>query len=427
MNSELTSARTATLREMAAAGAPTQTISGSPVDALRNVTFRRVFFGTFASNIGTWMQNVTLIVLADRLTGQAAFVGTITFAQLGPMLIATPVGGVLADRINRKTIMVTSLIVQALLSTALAWCALAASPSKTAIVGIVLGIGIAGALGSPAAQATVPHLVGPENLAAAISLNSAQMNASRVIGPLLAAIPLISAPSTVFFLNAGTYLFAIGAIMSVTFGPTSLADAPRQKILDGFRAVRADRTIRLVIGTVAVYSLCSLSFIYHMKGFARVHLHLSDQAYNWLFASFGTGAALGALVVGIFAREANSYTVVRWSLLAFALMLSGFALSSGTLLPFVFVAACGGTYFSAITALSTLLQRQLAPDIRGRVMSVWMMAWAGMVPIGAMIAGLMIDWAGHRSVFLVGAGVAAACALNFRMRDTTPNHSHTTR
>ena len=186
---------------------------GTPRSAFAHRAFRWVFLGAFASNIGTWMQNVALLAFANQLGG-AEYVGIVTFAQLGPMLVLSPFGGVLADAVNRKLVMIVAATIQLIMSIGLAVVASGDHPSKPLIVGLVLTMGIAAAANAPANQATLPALVDRADLAGAVSLNSAQMNASRVLGPLLAVIPFLESTSTVFYFNAATYLFVIAAVAS---------------------------------------------------------------------------------------------------------------------------------------------------------------------------------------------------------------------
>lgn len=394
---------------------------GTPLDALADPPFRRVFFGAFASSIGTWMQNVALLLFAYQLTADASFVGAITFAQLGPMLFMTPLGGIVADRSRHKTILIVANLVQGLLSGCLAWLVLSEHTTKLGLLAIVAGIGSAGAFASPAAQAALPHLARPENLGGAIAVNSASLNLSRVIGPILSAVPWLRSPALVFGVNAATYLFAIAAIGSVKFPPrNTTSDQGSNRIREGFVIVIRHRRIRAILVTVAMYSFGSLAFIYHMVGFSESQLGTTPAQYRWLFASFGTGAALGAILTGFLGRRFPPERTVGAALLAFAISLSGFALYRGSiLLSAALVAAAGLTYFVAITSLSTMLQRLLDARIRGRVMSLWMMAWAGMVPVGSLVAGIAIDHSEYQTVFLGGAVIAVGCAVPwFRTPET---------
>ncbi|MEZ5253593.1 MAG: MFS transporter [Microthrixaceae bacterium] len=385
---------------------------GSPRAAFASRAFRWVFLGTFASNIGTWMQNVALLAFADQLTHDATFVGIVTMAQLGPMLVLSPIGGVLADRFDRKVLMIGAATVQASMSAALAFAAMSDDPSLLLIVMCVLGIGIASAINGPAAQATTPALVGRENLAGAVAVNSAQMNASRVLGPILALIPFLETPSTVFFVNASTYVFVIAAIALVKFDSKPPHDpnreAPIRQFIAGVRAAKANKVVGRGLATVSIYSLFSLAYIYQMAGFSREELGLAGQAYRLLFGTFGLGAALGAIAVGTRLAQVDRTILVRVGLGGFAVSLAVFGLAFSTGVAFVSVGLSGFFYFIVITALSTAIQHEVEEENRGRVMGLWMMGWAGLVPVGSLLAGLAIDRVGFGPVFVAGAVVAAA-------------------
>ena len=398
---------------------------GSPRAAFAHPAFRWVFMGTFASNIGTWMQNIVLISFADALTHSASFVGLVTFAQLGPILILSPFGGALADVVNRKTIMITAAVIQLVLSLGLAAVASSAHPSTTTIVLVVFGIGIANAANGPAAQATIPALVGRSDLAGAVSLNSAQMNASRVIGPMLAIIPFLHRPTNVFIVNAASYLFVIIALLVVDFDGSAQGgngETPWQRIVGGVEAAHKDLVIRRSLVIVSVYSLCSLAFIYQMKGFARTNLHLADSRFPLLFGCFGLGAAIGAVAVGTVFSQHPRALVTRVGLGGFGVSLVAFALLHDAAPAYPVVAVTGFFYFLVITALSTVLQEAVHDDVRGRVMGLWMMGWAGLVPVGSLLAGLVIDKIGHTPVMLFGAAVSLALVAYAKL-DVSPRSS----
>jgi MFS family permease len=272
--------------------------------ALSSRSFRRLFAGTLASNIGTWMQNVTLIALAYSLTGDAWFTGLITFAQLGPMLFLSPFGGALADRIDRRVLMVSLAAVQMTLSLVLAAVALDDTPNRVVLVLIVAGIGCAGAINGPTANALLPTLVPRSDMQPAIALNSVSMNTSRVVGPLLGGVVgTLGGASLVFAVNGMTYLFVIWALTSVDvdFSPKGVSNVgPIEQLRVGLRAARSDRIITRVLVTISLLSLCSLIFIYQMPLLAEQHLGLTGWRFNLLFASFALGAALGAFAMGSF-------------------------------------------------------------------------------------------------------------------------------
>jgi len=245
-----------------------------------------------------------------------------------------------------------------------------------------------------------------------VSLNSAQMNASRVFGPLLVLLPFFDSPSTVFAVNGLTYLFVIIAVGVAPFDGRPARRAEREgpwtRFVGGFTAARQDRIVRTCLVTVSVFSFWSLAFIYQMPGFARQELGIDRQQFPLLFGTFGFGAAIGAICVGTLLAHVPRTTAVRGGLAGFAAMLAVFALAPNQPTAFVAVALCGFAYFVVITSLSTALQQAVEESVRGRVMGLWMMGWAGLVPVGSLLAGVAIDRVGHVPVFLVGAAVAAA-------------------
>ena len=178
--------------------------------------FRLIWLGLFASNIGTWMQNFTLPAYVEHRTGSAALVGLLVFTQLGPLLLLSIPAGVLADRFPRRPYLVVMQALQLVFSVVLA-VLVAGDPRCGRCSPRSLVIGIGNALNAPAFQASVPLLVAAPDLAGAVSLNSVMINASRVLGPLLAAVLALAGVSTaqLFLVNAATYLFLIAAILVV--------------------------------------------------------------------------------------------------------------------------------------------------------------------------------------------------------------------
>jgi len=163
------------------------------------------------------------------------------------------------------------------------------------------------------------------------------------------------------------------------------------------------------LATVAIYSLFSLVFIYQMNGFATSELGITDSThFRLLFGCFGLGAAIGAIAVGTRLRAVDRTTLVRVGLGGFAVALGVFAMLTSAGPAYPVVGLTGFFYFIVITALSTAIQHEVSDAARGRVMGLWMMAWAGLVPVGSLFAGYVIDDLGYRTVLLVGAGVAAA-------------------
>jgi MFS family permease len=390
---------------------------GTARAALRHRTFRIVFLGAFASNIGTWMQNVVLGAYAYDLTHSATFVGLIIFAQLGPTLVLPMVGGLLADKVDRKRFLIVLAIEQLVFSLGVALVASSPHPSHALLVLMVLGVGAGSAMFGPAYAAVLPGLVGKADLPGAISLNSAQMNASRVIGPVIGGLlyPLVG-PAWIFVGNAVTYLFVVAALLIVTLPvlqQTPTGASRWRQLTAGITVARHDRVVGRCLVTVFVFSLLALAFIGQMPVVAAHNLgiNLSKSAdYGILYASFGTGALIGAISIGtVFARTSKPL-LVRVCLVGYAVALCSFALQRSPLPADVCVAITGAFYFAFITALNTTLQARVDEHVRGRVMALWMMGFGGTVGLGNLLIGPVVQAIGITNVLLFGAGVALALA-----------------
>ena len=392
-------------------------VRGTAQAALSHRDFRIVWGGTFASNIGTWMQNVLLGAYGYELTHSASFVGLLFFAQLGPLLVLAPLGGVLADLVDRRRLLIWMQLEQLAFSLVLAALAAAAHPSRTAIVACVFAIGIGNALSAPALSAILPTLVPRPDLAGAVSLHSVQMNLSRVIGPAIGA-PLYTlfGASPVFVLNAGTYLFAIGSLLAVhRAGATEPPHGERlgARLLSGFRIAWRDRLIRRVLLTMTAFSFFSLVFVGLMPVLAQTNLDVRPRsaAYGLLYATFGLGAAVGAISVGTLFAARSKARLVRPGLVAFAALLAGFAAlrAAAPAYPVAFV--LGFAYFLVITSLSTVLQEHVDDAVRGRIMALWVMSFGGSVPLGVLAGGYLVHMTSITAVLVAGAVVALCLAL----------------
>jgi MFS family permease len=394
---------------------------GSARAAFGYPVFRRMFVGAFLSQIGTWMQNVVLGALAYSLTGSPTFVGIMIFAQLGPFLLLSVVGGVLADRFDRRILLIIVSASQASLALLLAAVVLPDDPNLTLLVAVVFAIGVGQAIFGPTYSALLPQLVDRRDLAGAVSLNSAQLNAARVIGPPIGAFldSSFDAPA-VFVANAVTYGFVIAALLSVRL-PAPSHDAHASKGLrvlgDGFRIARRRPLVGRCLTIMFTYSLISLPFIGQLPVVAERNLGIDERspAYGWLYACFGVGAMTGALAIGtIFSRQNKSH-LARMSVAAFAVALAAFAVMRSPAPAYPTIILVGFTYFAMVTSLMTIVQQQVADNERGRVMALWLMCFAGTVPLANLIAGPLIELTSMTTVMLGGAAWAAILTFYTRV------------
>ncbi|MGH9300244.1 MAG: MFS transporter [Acidimicrobiales bacterium] len=379
-------------------------------------TFRIVFFGAFASNIGSWMQSVILGAYAYSVSHSSAFVGLIVFAQMGPQLLLSILGGVVADAVDRRRLLILVSLEQLLFSLGLAWACRTDHPSKGLVLLLVLAIGVGQALYAPAYSAVLPILVGRENLPGAISLNSTQMNASRVIGPAIGGLAYHAfGPAWIFAGNAVTYLFVVAALAAVRL--PAIETSPRhehwlRQLTVGVRIARSDRVVARSLVTVAAFSFLCLPFIGLMPVVAAREFGVEPRSagYGVLYAVFGLGALAGALSIGTVLARTSKPKVVRIGLVGFACMLAVFALIRTPAASYPVVALVGAFYFAMITALSTTMQERLDDRVRGRVMALWIMGFGGAVALGNLVFGPTIAALGVRPVLLFGSGVALLLA-----------------
>jgi MFS family permease len=391
---------------------------GSARAALAHRDFRLVWWGSLGSNIGTWMQNIALGVFAYHLTHSAEFVALLGFAQLGPLLLFSTVGGLLADAVDRRLLLVWMQAEQMVFSFVLAWIVWVPHPSKTLVVACTALIGIGNALNAPAMAAVLPALVGKRDLTGAVSLQSVQMNVSRVVGPAIGGLllPLVH-PAGIFAINAVTYVFAIVALAAVHPPPIEGAEGAAlkgwRKLVGGLAVARRDRLVRRCLVTIASVSFFCLPFIGLMPVLADKNLGIDPQsaAYGWLYACFGLGAALGAVSVGTVLVGRSKPRMVRVGLGCFAVSLLVFALLRSAALGYPVAFLVGLTYFTTVTSLSTHLQEHLSDAVRGRVMALWIMGFGGTVPLGLMAGGAVANRTDITTVVLAGAVVAAVLAV----------------
>lgn len=401
--------------EEALVGGDTRFAPGSARSALAHRSFRTLFVGAFLSNIGTWMQQVVLGAFAYELTGSASFLGLLVFAQLGPVLLLGPVSGLIADVVDRRKLLIGLSVQQLVAALALAVIVSAEDPSRTAMVVAVLAAGVGNSLFMPAYSALLPALVGRRDLPGAISLNSAQMNASRVIGPAIGGITFAAVgPSWVFLANGLSYLFVIGAVLRVALPAVAAADGERglRKLTLGYRVARADRIVGRALVTIAVFSFASLLWVGQLPVVAAENLGIDEDssAYGLLYGAFGIGAVVGSLAIGTVLATRSKAQIVRVGLVVYAALLAIFALLRSPALAYPVIVLVGATYFGAVTALNTAMQSRLADHQRGRVMALWMMGFAGTVSLSNLLFGPVVDRIGMRPMMLFGAVVAALLA-----------------
>lgn len=384
---------------------------GTARAALSYPRFRFLFIATALSNVGTWMQNFTLPAYLDDRTGSASLVGLLIFTQLGPLLLLSLPAGVLADRLDRTRFVVAMQSVMLAGSVGLAALVAAHAPLWTLFVA-QLAIGTANALNAPAFSASMPMLVDRRDLPGAVSLNSAMINGSRILGPALAALLAAVGFGTaqLFLVNAATYVFMIVPLLVISL-PSIRTDHPEvgwRRLMTGVNIARRRPVLGRVLLSMTLFSLVSLPFVGLFPSVARLNFGLDTTGgtYKFLYVVWGGGALVGSIAVGSWLASVDKRRLVPWGYSLFAVSLAAFALvrSAGPAFPIGFV--LGFVYFMTATCMITVLQQNLTDGERAAVMPLWFMSFGGTVPVGNLIAGPIVDAVGARPVLLVGAAFA---------------------
>ena len=390
---------------------------GTARAALAYPEFRILFVGTALSMVGTWMQNFTLPAYLDARTGSAGLVGLLIFVQLGPLLVLSIPAGILADRVDRTRLVIAMQSTMLVLSIVLAALVSQDAPIWTLFVA-QLAIGIANTINAPAFSASIPMLVDRADLPGAISLNSAMINGSRILGPALAALlaTLGLSIAQLFLVNAATFLFMIVPLLFWVTLPQVDSDLPERgwrKLGSGFNVVRGRRVLVRVLSTMFLFSLVCLPYVGLFPSIARLNFGVDPEGnqYRLMYIVWGLGAFFGALAIGTWLSRRDTRRLIPFGLLIFAAALGAFAALSNYVLALPVAFVLGFVYFMTATALSSVMQRNLADTERGVAMPLWFMVFGGTVPIGNLIGGPIIDAVGAR--WVLGFGAVFAVGLSW--------------
>jgi MFS family permease len=363
------------------------------IRALRNRDFRWFWGGNFLSNIGTWMQNVAMGWLVLQLAAgnnPAFWLGVVGFASSAPMLAFSLLGGVIADRINRRKLMLvtqTAMMVFAFILWALTALHLMTLPL---LVLLSFTTGIAMALNNPSYQALVPQLVPREDLANAIALNAAQFNMSRVVGPTLGGFAMAwFGVQGNFLLNAISFVAVLVALTRISYPPLYPAgeNTMWEDLKEGLRYVFERRDLFTLLSMTAVASILVIPYITFVPLFAKQILHLDERGFGLLMAANGGGAFLAALTMAFAHNLKNRGRIVFRSSLAFYAFVACFALSHRVWLSALFLVCTGYFMILMIATVNVMLQHLSEDKMRGRVMSIYATAFLGFAPLGSLMAG----------------------------------------
>jgi MFS family permease len=390
--------------------------------ALRYRNFRLLWFGAFTSTTGTWMQTVAQSWVVLSLTGSAFLLGVDGFLATGPMLIFSLFGGVVADRLERRRIMLASQYLQMTFAAILCVLIYTKHVHVWQIFLLSFLTGSAQSFSGPAYISLLPLLVKREDVPNAVAMNSMQFNLARVIGPLLAGLALTAFGAAVCFgLNALSFVAVIIAMLMITIPPVR-ADATKHGVMtqmkDGFRFVASRPSLLLLTFLAFAGTFLGMPIVTFLPVVAKSIFHLDARGYSFLLTAYGFGSVLGALIV---AATGNIAHKGRWALslqLVFAMLIIAFAFSRYLPLSMLIGFFAGACIVGVVSMYSSLVQLVTTDAMRGRVMSIFMLAFRGGMPLGNLLAGWVAQRWSITAALCVNGIVLALVALTFILRGT---------
>jgi MFS family permease len=416
---------------------PIQSAAGLMFESLSFPGFRYFWIGAWLSNIGTWMQNTAQAWLVTQLTNSAWWVGAVGFAGGLPVLFLALPAGALADRLDRRRLLIVCQALVMLLAFWLAYLVqttayMVLKPAETAVpagnwplvwwvLAIGLLAGIVGAFNFPAWQAIVPDLVSEETLLNAIALNAAQFHAARLIGPAIAGSLIGSlGMASAFWANGVSFLFVIWALWVIRpirrTAPRVGRESTWQLLTGGLSYARDHMIIRVLLLQVAILTFFGMPYVLLLSLFSKRIFGDSVGWFAGLLGANGLGAMIGALGVAYLARIAHRPTLIRVPMLVFSVTIILFSLSRSYPLSLALMVLAGAAFMTMQSATNTSLQKAAPPHIRGRVMALFVLAFMGVMPFGSLAFGALGAVAGVPDAIVVGAVVCLAWGLTLTLK-----------
>ncbi|MGH9682635.1 MAG: MFS transporter [Candidatus Acidiferrales bacterium] len=384
--------------------------------SLRYRNFQLFFGGQLISLIGTWMDNIAEAWLVYRLTGSSLLLGTVAFAGQIPVFLLAPLGGLVADRWNRRKIVIATQSASMVLAGILAFLTITKRVTVWEVIVLASLMGVVNAFDIPTRQAFLVEMVGREDLMNAIALNSSMFNGARVIGPSIAGILVASVgEGWCFFANSVSYIAVIAGLILMRIDRLPFkteSTSPLARIAEGFRFVGDTKPIKALLMLLGLVSLVAMPYSVLMPIFAARILHGNARTLGVLMGATGIGALTGALVL---ASRTGLKGLGRWVAMAcggFGVALILFSFSKWYLLSVIFLVPVGFFMMVQMASSNTLIQAMVPDRLRGRTMAVYSMMFMGMAPVGALLSGAIADHIGAQwTVALGGIGAIAGAFI----------------
>lgn len=387
--------------------------------------FRLYIIGHFISMAGVWMQIVALSWLVWRLTGSADWLGAVGFASRFLTFILGLVGGVIADRIFRRNLILFTQLLSMLQATALAVLTIVGLITPELIIGLVLFLGAVYAFDFPARQSFITDIVGKDQVDNAVALGSSLVHAARVVGPAAAGIIIAWwGEGACFVINAVTFLALIAAVILIDRSKLllqPLGDLPMHKaIKEGLTTAWHNLNLRKPLILLASISLFGMPYYILIPVFVDKIYGRGAECYGFLMAASAVGSLLGALIM---ARSSGAYRIrqnMGVATLGFAISVITFAWMTRFWMGLTVMVFTGLFALIALASVNAWLQRESPDHLRGRIMSLYTMMFFGVTPFGSLIAGLAAQRIGASTTLTIGGAACIVSSIWFMKRPTKP-------
>ena len=383
--------------------------------ALKYRNYRLWFVGQLSSLVGTWMQSTAQGFLVFQLTNSPVYLGLVGFVSGVPSWIFMLYGGVVADRMPRRTLLVitqTSMMILAFILAALTFAGLV-QPWHIVVLAFLLGV--ANAFDAPARQSFVLEMVEREDLGNAIALNATMFQSATVVGPAVAGITYaLFGPAWCFTINGVSFIAVIAALLLMRIKPMvtrARVTSAWQDLKEGLRYILADPTIRTIIALVSVTSIFGLGYSTLFPDWAVIVLGGDATTNGWLQSARGAGSLIGALMIASLGHFKFKGKLLTTGSLVFPLAIILFSLIHTLTLSLLSLLIVGWGFMVLFNTANILVQTHVDDEFRGRVMGVYSLAFGGLMPVGALIAGAAADRVGAPATLIAGAVVTLGFAL----------------
>lgn len=387
---------------------------------LRHRGFALVWSAALISNIGTWMETVAVGDLVANRTGQAGWTALVAAAGFLPMGLLGPIGGAIADRVDRRRFVFGSTLLQTLCAGALAALAGTGRATPAAVAAVVFLAGGVAGLGFPAYQAMLPDLVPRDDLLGAVSLGQAQFNLGRVLGPALAGVAISFGSYTwAFSINTvsfGAMLLALSALVLPVRPQVEDDTSMWARIRVGARAAKADRGIWGAIILISLVAVTASPFIALLPAMARVRFDGGSGLTSTFVTAQGIGAVAGALVGPGLAARYGRHRTLLWSLVALPVTLVLYGGAPSALLATLALLGVGATYIVVFAGIGTIVQLRAPADLRARVVSLYFLALGTLYPLASILQGVVADRIGLGGMTALGGALLLAGTVAARAR-----------